>query len=46
MSREEECVKIECEQGADDEEEAPTSRFQSIYKRQAKPMDLRNLRGG
>ncbi|CDW76955.1 serine threonine protein kinase [Stylonychia lemnae] len=46
MSREEECVKVESEHGAGEEEEAPTSRFQSIYRRQPKPMDLRSLRGG
>jgi len=27
MSREEECVKVESEHGAGDEDEAPTSRF-------------------
>lgn len=51
MSREEECVRVEQEQGATDiidasGDEVPTSRYQSMYTRQAKPMDLRNLRRG
>ena len=29
----------------EEEETAPTSRFQSIYKKEAKPMDLNFLRG-
>jgi len=46
MSREEECVRVESEHGAGEEDEAPTSRFQSIYRRQPKAMDLRSLKGG
>lgn len=43
MSHEEEMTfRIE----EDMEIATPESRFQPIYRREAKPMDLRNLRGG
>ena len=43
MSREEDMTfRVE----EDAEVATPVSRFQPIYRREAKPMDLRNLRGG